>query len=231
MRRDNQGERPYCRTGECSRTIEHCLTKSALVASSTSPRRRLAGSKSDEATTQCRRAFLTMQCAPVAVRHRAQFVLHYKGRALRAPGRSSLSNAGMLRRAKSSFPENAGVSARDVSAICSSRASRPEQPTRASSPRGTESLETLRWRGLDSNLRSRCDECRVRNCRSGRRSFRAPGGLFVRTHVPDAGGRERQLVGHCFERGQSIGDGVGHEAADRDDRALAGALDAERVAG
>jgi hypothetical protein len=27
--RDDQGERPYCRTRECSRTIEHCLTKSA----------------------------------------------------------------------------------------------------------------------------------------------------------------------------------------------------------
>ena len=90
-------------------------------------------------------------------------------------------------------------------------------------------LLTLRWREPDSNLRSRCDECRVRDCRSGRRSFRAPGGLFARTHVPDVGGRKRQLVGHRPERGQSIGDGVGHQAADRDDRALAGALDAERV--
>jgi long-chain acyl-CoA synthetase len=31
----------------------------------------------------------------------------------------------------------------------------PEQPTRASSPRGTESLRTLRWRELDSNFRFR----------------------------------------------------------------------------
>jgi hypothetical protein len=55
--------------------------------------------------------------------------------------------------------------------------------------------------------------------------------LFTfKTHVPDAGGRERQLVRHRSERGQSIGDGVDHQAADRDDRALASALDAERVA-
>ena len=67
-------------------------------------------------------------------------------------------------------------------------------------------------------------------CRNGRRSFQNPGGLFGRTHVPDAGGGERQLVRRRPERGQSIGDGVGHQAADRDDRALAGALDAERVA-
>ena len=63
-----------------------------------------------------------------------------------------------------------------------------------------------------------------------RRSFQTAGGLLGRTHVPDAGGRERQLVRHRPERGQSIGDGVGHQATDRDDRALAGALDAERVA-
>jgi hypothetical protein len=31
--------------------------------------------------------------------------------------------------------------------------SAPEQPTRASSPRGTESLRTLRWREMDSNFR------------------------------------------------------------------------------
>jgi hypothetical protein len=68
------------------------------------------------------------------------------------------------------------------------------------------------------------------SCRCGRRSSRTTGGLFGRTHVPDAGGRERQLVGHRSERGQSVGDGVGHQAAHRDDRALAGALDAERVA-
>ena len=43
-----------------------------------------------------------------------------------------------------------------------------------------------------------------------RRSFQTPGGLLGRTHVPDAGGRERELVRHRPERGQSIGDGVGH---------------------
>jgi hypothetical protein len=47
-----------------------------------------------------------------------------------------------------------------------------------------------------------------------------------RNQVPDAGGRERQLVQHRPEPGQSIGDGVGHKAADRNDRALAGAFDA-----
>ena len=47
--------------------------------------------------------------------------------------------------------------------------------------------------------------------------------MLGRTHVPDAGGRERQLVRHRPERGQGIGDGVGRQAADRDDRALAGA--------
>jgi hypothetical protein len=56
------------------------------------------------------------------------------------------------------------------------------------------------------------------------------GGLFDRTNVPDAGGRERQLVRHRPERDQSIADGVGHQAADRDNRTLAGALDAKRVA-
>ena len=48
--------------------------------------------------------------------------------------------------------------------------------------------------------------------------------------MPDAGGRQRQLVRHRPERDQSIGNGVGHQAADREDRAPAGALDAERVA-
>ena len=67
-------------------------------------------------------------------------------------------------------------------------------------------------------------------CRSGRWSSRTPGGLFGRTHVPDAGGGERQLDRRRSERDQGVGDGVGHQAADRDDRALAGALDAERVA-
>jgi hypothetical protein len=38
VRGDDYDGRPYCRTGECSRTIEHCLTKSALVASSHSAR-------------------------------------------------------------------------------------------------------------------------------------------------------------------------------------------------
>ena len=40
MCNDNYRGRSYCRTGECSRTIEHCLTKSALVASSHSARAR-----------------------------------------------------------------------------------------------------------------------------------------------------------------------------------------------
>jgi hypothetical protein len=38
LRRDNQGERPYCLTRECSRSIELCPTKSAPVASSCSAR-------------------------------------------------------------------------------------------------------------------------------------------------------------------------------------------------
>ncbi len=38
LRRDNQGERPYCLARECSRAIELCLTKSAPVASSRSAR-------------------------------------------------------------------------------------------------------------------------------------------------------------------------------------------------
>jgi hypothetical protein len=81
-----------------------------------------------------------------------------------------------------------------------------------------------------------CLSCRARRtgsacsvCRSAR-SFRTSSGLFGRSHVPDAGGREWQLVRHRPKRGQSIPDGVGHQAADRGDRALAGALDAERVA-
>ena len=65
-------------------------------------------------------------------------------------------------------------------------------------------------------------------CRSGRWSSRTPGGLFGRTHVPDAGGGQRQLVQRRSERDQGVGDGVGHQAADRDDRALTGALDAGR---
>ena len=35
--------------------------------------------------------------------------------------------------------------------------------------------------------------------------------LLGRTHAPDAGGRERQMVRLRSERGQSIGDGVGHQ--------------------
>jgi hypothetical protein len=38
VRRDNQDERPYCLTRECSRAIELCLIKSAPVASSRSAR-------------------------------------------------------------------------------------------------------------------------------------------------------------------------------------------------
>ena len=80
-----------------------------------------------------------------------------------------------------------------------------------------------------------CLSCRARRtgvCGLAKRStvIRNVGGMFGRTHVPDAGRRERQLVRHRPERGQSIADGIGHQAADRDDRALAGALDAERVA-
>src|SRR3981189_3136558 len=47
-----------------------------------------------------------------------------------------------------------------------------------------------------------------------------PDRLLVRPHEPDPRGRERQLVRHCPERGQRVGDGVGHQPADRDDRAL-----------
>src|SRR5512132_3242246 len=38
--RDNHGDTAYCLTTECSRAIEHCLTKSAPVASSLSARGR-----------------------------------------------------------------------------------------------------------------------------------------------------------------------------------------------
>ena len=37
-------------------------------------------------------------------------------------------------------------------AACPSRASHPEQRNEASSPRGTESLRTRRWREMDSNF-------------------------------------------------------------------------------
>jgi S1-C subfamily serine protease len=40
LRRGDQGEKPYCRTGECSRAIERCLTMFAPVASSLSARMR-----------------------------------------------------------------------------------------------------------------------------------------------------------------------------------------------
>jgi hypothetical protein len=33
MRRGDQGEKPYCLTGECSRDVKCCLTKRAPVAS------------------------------------------------------------------------------------------------------------------------------------------------------------------------------------------------------
>jgi hypothetical protein len=33
VRRGDQGEKPYCLTGECSRDVKRCLTKRAPVAS------------------------------------------------------------------------------------------------------------------------------------------------------------------------------------------------------
>src|ERR1700730_2518569 len=38
MRRDDQGEKPYCLTGGCSRDVKRCLTKRAPVASRSSGR-------------------------------------------------------------------------------------------------------------------------------------------------------------------------------------------------
>jgi hypothetical protein len=110
---------------------------------------------------------------------------------------------------------------------------------RSDAPRKSGSQWTRRWRGVNSNFQYAgamnlvvapfLTLVRVDGLARSERGTAVPRvcpascetvdghpecALFDRTHVSDACGRERQLVRHRSERGQSVADGVGHRASD-----------------